>query len=200
MAKVKLVSAAISVALLAAAAAVYAGAYNVAADEPHWRLTTWLLQTVRQRSIEKRAQHLEVPDLDDPRLVSRAAREYAEMCASCHLAPGATGSAIRQGLNPQPPDLSQHHMDPRSAFWVIKHGIKATGMPAWGLSHDDAQLWGLVAFLAKLPTLDVAEYQVMLDSAQTEKQPHSAGTDLSESHDSASSREPMAEHGAGVKK
>lgn len=201
MTKTKLVVAVVATALLAAAFVVYAGVYNVAADEPHWRLTTWLLQTVRRQSIEARARHLEVPNLDDPQLVSSGARDYADMCASCHLAPGTKNSAIRQGLNPQPPDLSSHKVNPRSAFWVIKHGIKATGMPAWGMSHNDAQLWSLVAFLAKLPALNAAMYREMVKSAHANEQPRATGAGPAESTGtSPSSSEHTTEHGGGTRK
>jgi hypothetical protein len=50
-------------------------------------------------------------------------------------------------------------------FWVIKHGIKATGMPAWGVTHSDDMLWDVVAFLRKLPDLSPAEYQALVENA-----------------------------------
>jgi hypothetical protein len=81
------------------------------------------------------------------------------MCTECHLAPGRLDSEIRPGLYPQPPNLSQVRIDPKDAFWVIKHGIKMSAMPAWGGSHDDATIWSMVAFLQKLPDLTPAQYQ-----------------------------------------
>ncbi len=80
----------VAAAILAAVAGVYAGVYNVAADAPHWRVTTWLMQTVRERSVEARAHDIDVPKLDDPQLVSRGAKDYEQMCVGCHLAPGVT--------------------------------------------------------------------------------------------------------------
>ena len=76
------------------------------------------------------------------------------MCASCHLAPGQAGSELRQGLYPLPPDLTAEKAekaDPRRAFWVIKHGVKISAMPAWGATHDDTTIWSMVAFLQTLP-------------------------------------------------
>jgi mono/diheme cytochrome c family protein len=100
-----------------------------------------------------------VPALDDAKLIETGARHYAEMCSDCHLAPGKSESEIRAGLYPQPPDLTRHlHASPAEAFWVIKHGIKMSGMPAWGKTHDDSSIWGLVAFLQKLPELTPAQY------------------------------------------
>src|SRR5215469_2606762 len=100
------VSAAIFIALIAGAAGVvWSGVYNVAADEPHWPITFRLMETVRDRSIAVRAEHLSVPDLNDPKLVLKGAGQYAAMCTGCHLAPGMHDSEIRPGLYPQPPDL-----------------------------------------------------------------------------------------------
>jgi mono/diheme cytochrome c family protein len=87
------------------------------------------------------------------------------MCTDCHLKPGAGDSEIRPGLYPQPPNLSQVRVDPREAFWVIKHGIKMSAMPAWGTSHDDETIWSMVAFLQKLPDMTPRQYRDMVAKA-----------------------------------
>lgn len=150
--------------LLLALGFVYAGAFNVAADEPHWPLTQRLLETARERSIATRADEIEVPNLEDPALLSMGAEHYSAMCTGCHLAPGEKSSELRQGLYPQPPDLSRGaaRRSPEEAFWIIKHGLKMTGMPAWGLTHDDRSIWGMVAFLEELPGLSQAQYQELV--------------------------------------
>ncbi len=130
--------------LLAAAGIVYSGMLNVAADKPHWPLTERLMQTVRSRSIEARSEGLgPIPDLEDSRRILTGAGQYGEMCAICHLAPGMADTPLRQGLNPRPPELAGYRMDPRTSFWIVKHGKKMTGMPAWGPSHDDDMLWSI---------------------------------------------------------
>jgi mono/diheme cytochrome c family protein len=68
-------------------------------------------------------------------------------------------------MYPQPPNLSKIRVDPRDAFWVIKHGVKMSGMPAWGGSHDDATIWSMVAFLQKLPELTPQQYEDMVAKA-----------------------------------
>jgi mono/diheme cytochrome c family protein len=102
--------------------------------------------------------------------------DYHDMCASCHLKPGASESDFTLGLYPSPPRLTQtaaeHGHDHASAageeayalkrqFWIIKHGIKASGMPAWGPGHDDERIWNLVAFLQRLPELSPQQYQIL---------------------------------------
>jgi mono/diheme cytochrome c family protein len=156
--------------LVAAAAAVaYSGAYNVAADEPHWPITQRVLAIVRERSIETRSRQLSVPDLADEKRIVAGAKQYAEMCESCHLAPGVQDSELRRGLFPKPPELARERSDPRRAFWIVKHGIKATGMPAWGPTHSDDVLWSVVAFMQKLPELDATSYRQLLAKASPRK-------------------------------
>lgn len=145
----------------------YGGAYNIAADVPHTSAVHWLLTTVRERSITVRARGISVPrDLGDPKRIAAGAAMYAEMCSGCHLAPGMEKTEISQGLYPRAPDLSRgSKLTPAEEFWVIKHGIKMTGMAAWGQTHDDTLLWDIVAFLRKLPSLSPAQYQAMVKSA-----------------------------------
>jgi mono/diheme cytochrome c family protein len=148
---------------------VYAGAFNVAADEPHPAWMSKVLETARERSIASRVGRIAVPgNLDDPRTIASGAGEYAEMCTGCHLAPGMKDTELRAGLYPKPPELSRigRHRTPAEQFWIIKHGIKMTGMPAWGPTHDDERLWSLVAFLRKLPGMSEANYRELVESGE----------------------------------
>lgn len=152
----------------AAGAAVFirSGAYNVAADDPHWPATSRILETVRNRSIAARAADIAVPELDDPELIRSGAGNYDAMCAGCHLRPGLEGSELSVGLYPPPPNLAtRRDADAARDFVAIKHGIKMTGMPAWGASMEDRYIWGMVAFLQKLAELTPAEYQAQVDAS-----------------------------------
>jgi ketosteroid isomerase-like protein/mono/diheme cytochrome c family protein len=144
---------------------IYSGLYNIGADAHHTRPVLAAMEALRERSIEARSKGITPPDLDDPQLILKGGGHYAAMCTGCHLAPGQHDSEIRPGLYPQPPDLSQVRVDPREAFWVIKHGIKMSAMPAWGLSHDDPAIWSMVAFVHKLPDLSPAQYKDMVAKA-----------------------------------
>ena len=149
---------------------VWSGIYNVGADDPHTRPVFALMEAFRDRSIEARAKDVTPPNLEDPQLVLKGAGQYAAMCTGCHRAPGMEESEIGPGLYPQPPDLSKTRVDPKVAFWVIKHGIKMTAMPAWGTSHDDPTIWSMVAFLQKLPTLTPAQYHDLVAKAPPDEE------------------------------
>ena len=147
--------------------AIYAGLYNIAADVPHTQPVYWLFETTRERSVAARARDIVVPnDLDNANRISKGASEYAEMCSGCHLAPGMKRTEISQGLYPRAPEL-RHGTDltPAEQFWIVKHGVKMTGMPAWGITHDDELLWDVVAFVRKLPELTPEQYETLVKNA-----------------------------------
>jgi mono/diheme cytochrome c family protein len=73
---------------------------------------------------------------------------------------------ISRGLYPRAPELRRgSRLTPAEEFWVVKHGLKMSGMPAWGVMHDDELLWSVVAFLQKLPELTPDQYQTLIKSA-----------------------------------
>jgi mono/diheme cytochrome c family protein len=161
-----IVSALIALAAMAAVI-VGTGAYNVAADEPHTALVFGVLEAARERSIAVRADDIDVPPLDDRAMVRRGAGNYDAMCVGCHLAPGKENSELRTGLYPVPPDLTKHtRLNPAETFWVIKHGVKSTGMPAWGKSMDDRYIWDLVAFVRALPSLSAKQYAAEVEGSE----------------------------------
>jgi len=171
----------IAVLIVAGLGYVYGGVFNVAADVPHWSITSSLLETVRERSIAARSGDIEVPSLDAA-MARRGAGNYDSMCVGCHLAPDMSETEMSQGLYPSPPNLARTATDdPARAFWIIKHGIKATGMPAWGKSMEDRYIWDMVAFLQKLPTLSKEAYQA--EVAASEGHSHGGG-ETSEDHHS----------------
>ncbi len=151
--------------LLGVALFIYSGRYDVGADVPHWPVTHSLITALRDRSIAAHSSGLQPPNLQDAALISKGAGQYAAMCVGCHLAPGIANSEIRPGLYPRPPNLARVRIAPKVAFWVIKHGIKMSGMPAWGASHDDATIWSMVAFVQRLPDLDAAQYKQIVATA-----------------------------------
>ncbi len=159
-----------AVTLVSATAFVLSGSYNVAADAPHWLVTYRILQTLRTRSVEARAKDLALPDLNDSKIIIKGAGQYAAMCVTCHLAPGVKHSELAPGLYPYPPELAKMRLDPRKAFWTIKHGIKMSAMPAWGKSHDDETIWSMVAFVNKLPDMSEEEYKELIAKAPPDEE------------------------------
>ena len=164
---------------------VYSGLYPMGADVPHSKLSYWALEVLRDKSIERSSQDIVVPDLSSPQLRLSGGADYKDMCSSCHLKPGEKNSDMSIGLYPKPPNLTlsgdlhkgnnSENIDEKDAqrqFWIIKHGIKASGMPAWGPTHDDERIWAIVAFLQKLPEIDGDQYQVLTTRGKQAKAHH----------------------------
>lgn len=86
----------------------------------------------------------------------------------CHGAPGVERTETGQGLYPQGPDLAEEagEYSDGALFWVIKNGVKFTGMPAYGPTHSDEEIWGLVAFLRRLENTSAQEYAALLEQAR----------------------------------
>ncbi len=147
-------------ALLAGALALYTGAYNVAATQPHWRLTNWLLHTELHRSVERQARKIHAPPLDDAAFIERGFALYRGNCVPCHGAPGIAPDGFALGLLPPPSNLAftAREWRPAELYWVVRHGVKATGMPAWEYRLSDRDLWAVVAFLRQLAKLSPADY------------------------------------------
>jgi mono/diheme cytochrome c family protein len=153
---------------LAGAVLVYSGAYYVGADQPHWSLTSWLINEARDRSIRAHASGIAVPaGLDDPARIMAGVTHYAEHCVVCHGAPGVERGDLAEGLYPRPPNLADaaRVYRPGELFWIVKHGIRMTGMPAWG-DHGDDELWATVALIEKLPGMTDEDYTKLSAASQ----------------------------------
>ncbi|HEY9420753.1 MAG TPA: cytochrome c [Thermoanaerobaculia bacterium] len=154
--------------LLAGLLFIFSGVYDVAATGEDGGPIEWVLETTRERSVYRAAESLEiqVPRLDDPRMIRSGLVRYHALCATCHGAPGVKISATGQGLNPYPPELAgEAGEDPLELFWVVKNGIKMTGMPAYGVTLSDEEIWEVVAFLKRMPQLSPEEYRALARQA-----------------------------------
>src|SRR5512134_311811 len=147
---------------------VYSGLIDVGATNPHHPVTRWLLETAVERSVRVHAKGIETPPLEDSRLVMDGFRHYREMCVGCHLAPGIAASEIRKGLMPRAPVLQETAQEwtPAELYWIIKNGVRMTGMPAWGATHGNKEIWAIVAFLGKLPDMTAEHYAEMDRAAE----------------------------------
>lgn len=140
---------------------LYAGAYNVAATQPHSGFTSWSFETLMHNSVESHAEGVGVPaDLSERSRIETGFSHYSETCEICHGGPGVETTEIAMGMLPQPPKLAEEagEWGPEELFWITKNGIKMTGMPAFGPTHADEDLWSIVAFVQALPDLSAEEY------------------------------------------
>lgn len=176
---------------------VWSGFYNVAASSDHWAVTTWILEQVRVRSIAVRSYFVEKPPpLDDPDLVRLGAGHYEGGCAPCHSRPGEPINAIVGEMLPPPPILagSIGHETPRELFWIIKHGLKYTAMPAWPAQERHDEVWALTAFVNSLPGMSPEEYRELAGVGRPPQDPPES-EDLAESSETVALTQCVRCHG-----
>jgi mono/diheme cytochrome c family protein len=151
---------------IGAAAFFFGGFFNVAANHPDPDIVNWALVNVRKASIARHATDRPPTSLDEPALVRAGARAYAQSgCTNCHGGPGAEPAKFSDGLNP-PPNLKKvvDVLLPQELFWVIKNGIKMTGMPSFGAEDPpvpDQEIWTIVAFLKKLSSVSDEDFKAL---------------------------------------
>lgn len=155
----------------------WSGLYNVAASAGHWAITRWFLTFGMENSVETQSVGVKVPPLDDLAMVQRGASHYFGGCTSCHGAPGSSRSLIALQMLPAPPYLPEkvEEWSPDELFWIVKHGLKYTGMPAWAAQERDDEVWSVVAFLARLPEMSPEEYRALAQGEQAGARGTTAG-------------------------
>lgn len=162
--------------LLAAVVAVAAGAWIIIGGRFDVAVSAQLPEPVheaihrtRVNAVRHRARDLQArpADLDDPATLLDAVAGFEAMCADCHHAPGGAPSALARGLNPKPADLTEAagKRSLEELFWVSKYGIRMSGMPGWGKTHDDAELWALATLITRFPQLSADAYEQLRSEA-----------------------------------
>lgn len=141
----------------------WSGLFNIAASSGHWPVVAWFLHFTMRNSVETHSTGIDAPRLDDPALVKLGAGHYAFGCAACHGTVDAPPNPIVREMTPNPPHLIERipRWDAAELFWIVKHGVKYTGMPAWAARERADEIWAVVAFLLRLPDLTPQEYRTL---------------------------------------
>ena len=136
------------------------GIIPIKASSGHWAITEWLLSFSMSRSVATHSTGIKAPALDDPALVLKGAGHYESGCMPCHGSPRMKYPRVTHAMTPPPPALPEEmgDWDPEELFYIVKHGIKFTGMPAWPSLERDDEVWAMVAFLQELPAMDAETY------------------------------------------
>jgi cytochrome c553 len=136
------------------------GIIPIKASSGHWAITEWFLQFSKTRSIATHTIGVKVPSLNEPWKILKGAGHFETACAPCHGSPAQPQPRVAEYMLPPPPGLTNiiGKRDAAELFYIVKHGIKFTGMPAWPAPHRDDEVWAVVAFLREMPKLDAAAY------------------------------------------
>jgi cytochrome c553 len=158
---------------VAATLVVLSGIVPIRASSGHWWITAKLLDVAKVQSVRTYSLGLDAPPFDEA-LMLRGAAHYAIGCELCHGGPGREVPAVMTAMTPPPPVLTKEHITRwtnEQLFTIIKHGIKFTGMPAWPAQERDDEVWAVVAFLRRMPTLQGGQYRQLAAGVATEQPP-----------------------------
>ena len=144
-------------------AVFFGGWYYVGATKHHFQSVYSVLEKGMQYSVRNNAKDIVVPRLGAPEQVLRGAAVYRDNCAQCHGGPGFAQSPIGMSMQPVPGPLidATSNWKDRELYWITRHGIKMSGMPAWEYHLSDADIWATVAFIARLPDMSAQEYRAI---------------------------------------
>lgn len=109
---------------------------------------------------------LKNPVLRNEESVRNGMAHFADHCATCHANNGSGETDMGKGMFPPAPDMrlrATQDLSDGALFYVIEHGVRFTGMPAWGTGTPEGEeaSWHLVHFIRHLPKLTEEELQEM---------------------------------------
>ena len=159
----------------------FLSSHGFSAREKPTKLEAFLARHARRIATPSGARELKNPLAPTPLNIAEARDHFADHCAICHANNGSGKTQINSGLYPPAPDMREKQtQDLRDGeiFFIIKNGIRFTGMPGWG--GEDEENWKLVLFIRHLPKLSPQEIDFMNEingleeESESEKSPASA--------------------------
>jgi cytochrome c553 len=162
---------------------INSGSYDVSASNKDEGLSKWVLETTMENSVEHHAKDIQVPsDLGDSAYIWNGFNHYVRMCG-CHGGPNRNEESR---YNPPAPKLvrAANHWKPNELFWIVKNGVKMSAMPSFGNGHNDDDIWQIVAFLEKFPSMSTDQYNDWFQKAREQmmNQFRGGGGDRNEKH------------------
>jgi mono/diheme cytochrome c family protein len=136
-----------------------------AKDQPTW-IEVQLARAMRHLAIPRADRDRRNPVPAGPEAIEAGLEHFADHCATCHANNGSGDTEIGRNLYPKAPDMREaatQDLSDGELFAIIEHGVRLTGMPAWGTGTPDneRESWMLVHFIRHLPTLTPEELAKM---------------------------------------
>jgi len=127
---------------------LWLGLADFRGDEPRSEIETYIVRNAVHASIKRNAPELRSPVPPTDLNLTTGGRMYQEQCARCHGSSGRQESEHAQGALAAS-ELAKEYTESQ-IFWIAKHGIRWTGMPASDAADSDAELWALAAYIKRL--------------------------------------------------
>lgn len=173
------------VAIVAAAIVIFGGLYPVGASSDHTRAVAALIGAARDSGVERAASGITPPTLSQAD-IREGGSHFKGMCQECHGGPGVKPEEFAAGMNPRPPDLAEatDDLSLSEVFWIAKNGFKMTGMPAFGKTDKDEELWEVAWFVKHMSKVSPAQYAALPNAHEREsKEGESPAGEGSGQHD-----------------
>jgi len=129
-------------------------------------IETRLARTVRRLAVPRDERERTNPFASSPDVMGKVRNHYARYCATCHANDGSGDTSMGRGLFPRAPNMRQaatQDLSDGELFYIIEHGVRFTGMAAWGDGSPAGEElgWKLVQFIRQLPKLTPEDLEQM---------------------------------------
>ena len=138
--------------------------HGVSARTAPTEMESLLARSVRRLAIPRGARDLSNPLKLTPLVLQEGRDHFADHCATCHANDGSGKTEMGPNFYPNVPDMREprtQNLRDGEIFYIIKNGVRLTGMPAWGDEKDEEDNWKLVHFIRHLPKITPAEIEQM---------------------------------------
>jgi mono/diheme cytochrome c family protein len=165
----------------------FISSHGFSAREQPSRIEAFLARNARRLATPAGAKALANPVSRTELSIAEARDHFADHCAICHGNDGGGRTQINSGLYPPAPDMRQwdtQRLSDGELFYIIRNGIRFTGMPGWG--GEDEENWKLVLFIRHMPKLSTKELELMkeINDLETEQTSRDDGhTPVKQEHD-----------------
>ena len=136
--------------------------HSFSAREKPTAIEAFLARKARGLATPPGVREMKNPLTPTPLAVAEARDHFADHCSTCHANDGSGKTMINAGLYPPAPDMrgeDTQRLSDGELFYIIKNGIRFTGMPGWG--GQDEENWKLVLFIRHLPEVSPPELKLM---------------------------------------
>jgi thiosulfate dehydrogenase len=139
------------------------GYVNFAADQRPSLMEAKLAMAAVDASTDRRAPEGKNPTQPTEENIAAGAKIYLDHCGGCHGVPSNPDSQFSQSFDPPAPAFFKDapDMPENQNFYIIRHGIRWTGMPAWDQTLDETQTWQVVTFLSNVEKLPPAAQKIL---------------------------------------
>jgi mono/diheme cytochrome c family protein len=147
---------AIALLLVAVIVFVTSGALPAGQDSKPGALERWAAKTSLRATMRRETRGLSSPLRPTDENLTAGAALYRSHCQVCHGGADGAASSIARGLTPPAPQLAQHGVDddPEGVtYWKVDHGIRFTGMPAFGGTLSRNEMWQVTLFAKHMKVL-----------------------------------------------